>query len=70
MFEKKNLALDILQGRNIAVEPLPCFGFYNSNERGIDAMPSASPERDSNVNFDIFVSPSMASDLQASRSTA
>ena len=27
-------------------------------------MPSAPPEWDSNVNFDIFVSPGMASDLQ------
>lgn len=63
VFEEKNLVINILQGSNIAnplfstaaVEPLVSFRFYIFNERWTDAVPSATPEWNSNFNFNIFM---------------
>jgi len=72
VFEKKQLSINILQGRNLVnplisgdqVEPLVFFRFYNFNERWTNAVSSTTPEWNSNFNFDIFMNPSMTNYLQ------
>lgn len=72
VFEKKQLSINILQGRNLTnplvsgdqVEPLVFFRFYNFNERWTNAVASSMPEWNSNFNFDIFMNPSMTTYLQ------
>jgi len=73
VFEKKQLSINILQGRNITnplvssdqVEPVVFFRFYNFNERWTNAIKSSTPEWNSNFNFDIFMNPSMTNYLQS-----